>query len=70
MNDPKSSSPPDPGGPGPILRGRRAVLGALVALVGATSAVLAAGRSIWRRRGPRERDLSEANFYGPHDLAG
>ncbi|MBW2455499.1 MAG: hypothetical protein JRI68_13350 [Deltaproteobacteria bacterium] len=56
---------------GPLSRGRRALLGTLVALVGVTGALLTTGLGAWRRRrGPRERDLSEAHFYGPHDWAG
>ncbi len=56
---------------GPLDRGRRALLGKLIAVASVTVAVLTAGLE-WRRRrrGPRERELSEANFYGPHDLAG
>jgi hypothetical protein len=56
---------------GPFARGRRALLARLVAVASVTVTVLAAGLS-WRRRrrGPRERELSEANFYEPHDLAG
>ena len=50
--------------------GRRSALAKLAAL-GAGAAALASG--ILRRRSlrdPRERDLSEADLYGPHDLAG
>ncbi len=52
-------------------RGRRALLGTLVALAGGTAAWLTTGLGAWRRRrGPRERDLAEADLYGPHELAG
>jgi hypothetical protein len=58
MTKPKSHSRPLPG--------RRRFLG----LFGGT---LAAGLSLpmlSRRPEPRERDLREADFYRPHDLAG
>ena len=55
----------------PLSRGRRALIGTLIALVGVTGVIVASGLGSWRRRRrPRERDLAEANFYGPHDLAG
>lgn len=50
--------------------GRRSALAKIVAL-GAGVAGLATGLLRGRRRrGPRERELSEADLYGPHDLAG
>ncbi len=65
---------PQPGPPqilAPLARTRRALLGTLLGVATFTVAALTA-RLRWRRRrrGPQERELSEANLYGPHDLAG
>jgi hypothetical protein len=50
--------------------GRRSALAKLIA-VGAGAAALATGLLRGRgRRDRRERELSEADLYGPHDLAG
>lgn len=50
--------------------GRRSALAKLIAL-GAGAAALASGLLRTRgRRARRERELSEADLYGPHDLAG
>jgi hypothetical protein len=50
---------------------RRSALAKLAGLA-AGAAALASGalRLARRRRAPREKDLSEADLYGPHDLAG
>jgi len=52
------------------IEGRRSALAKLL-VVGAGAAALATGLLRGhKRRGPRELDLSEADLYGPHDLAG
>ncbi len=54
----------------PTGEGRRSALAKLIAL-GAGAAALAAGLlRTRRRRARRELELSEADLYGPHDLAG
>jgi len=50
--------------------GRRALLGRLLAAVSAAVVALATGVGVAGRRAPREHELHEADFHGPHDLAG